>query len=114
MREMEDLARSGPYTDVTMYELAREYSANQFSADAKYKGKALRVSGMVALILTDKDGNPMVSLGPNKNENLAVCFWSGSGTRLRKLSPGDGITVTAVGGGIAANQVPMLGFCDGH
>jgi len=112
LKDLEQLARTGPYADATMFDISRAYGENQFAADAKYKGYPLRVSGQVASVMTNKDGDPILSLGPNSNSNLVVCFWTGIKRKLERLRPGDGITVTAIGGGMANNQIPMLGFCD--
>lgn len=65
-----------PVADLSAAALLRDYMANGIAADAKYKGKPLRVSGPVKSIGTDFSGRPYVALDA---ENLVLsvqCYFA--------------------------------------
>jgi hypothetical protein len=53
-------APTGPPVLVEQTDLVREYAENPVAADAKYKGKRLRVSGVISEIGRRSDGKPFI------------------------------------------------------
>jgi len=56
------LWRSGPLGCFEPLALANAYKANEIAADTKYKGKTLRVTGVVMGITKDFLDNPQVEI----------------------------------------------------
>lgn len=90
-------------------DLFTAYKANEVSADAKYKGKTLAVSGTVSEIGKDFTDAPYVklSVAENQFEGVQAVFSKSSNDELAKLQKGQSITVTCTGNGMVIGT-PIL------
>jgi hypothetical protein len=82
---------------VSIAQLMNDFDENQVAANMKYKGKAVRVEGIVQAI-TVKDDWPRVYLSSQQRhpvycENVACCFKDSDNAELAQLSKGSLITV---------------------
>jgi hypothetical protein len=55
-------ASAGPSVPVTAVELIAGYEANEVGADARWKGRRLRVTGVAERVAKDMGGDPVVIL----------------------------------------------------
>lgn len=80
---------------ITSYELSKAYSDNGVSAEAKYEGKLVEVSGVITNIDKDITGEPFVSLkGTEYNLFGVQCmFGRGNDSDLIDLSKGQSVTL---------------------
>lgn len=107
--DLDQLARSGPHTTVTMFDLSRDYAGNEVAADATYRGRALRIVGMVNRVGRDRDGTPIVYLGKD-GRDLVACGWGKGDSSIASLKPGDGVGLGCVGLG-KWGTLPAAGAC---
>lgn len=63
-----------PDEQVTILELNRAYIGNELAADAKYKDKILRITGIVAVIERNNDGTLSMALTSTQFSSDAVWF----------------------------------------
>lgn len=89
---------------ITSDELRVAYATNSKAADAKYKGKTLRVTGTMHEYIAPEPGvrtenQPILSLAPNVEPWIWCYFPSSSDAKVRDLRPGQ--------------QVIIRGHCDG-
>lgn len=96
-------ARAAPpvsIIDVSAAQLYADYAANEVSADSKYKGKWLYVTGNVAEIGKDFTDDPYVSLvGESRYANVRALFKKSMNGQLAELQKGQKISLTCVGKG---------------
>ncbi len=93
-----------PEVVVTADGIFREYETNETAAAAKYKGKAVTVTGVVGVLGKDPHGNRFVTFKCAKSLFCtAVYFAKSSLPRAGKLRPGDKIAAKC------ANVVKMIG-----
>ncbi len=71
--------------------LAHEYEANELAGDAKFKGKTLRIKGVVREVSKDILGNPFVILEGTKNGYMGVqcSFAESTAPLLSRLKKGE-------------------------
>lgn len=100
---------SEPAIDVSPEQLRSDYKANEISADQRYRGKVLRVTGMVKAIKKDFMDDPYVVLGTsNMFEGVHARFEDAAG--LSGLRQGSTITVRCIGNNVVLGS-PMLKHC---
>ena len=99
---------------VTTDQLRREYAADRKAADAKYKGKTLRVSGPVREYIAPEpdipDGNkPILWLHSDVEPWIWCTFPLASDAQVRGLRPGQSVTVRGTCDGIFTGQINLTG-----
>ncbi len=84
-----------PELTVTAIKLSEDYKANEVSADAKYKGKFIEVSGVIDNIAKDIMDTPYVTLKTDTYSIVGVqcMFEKESEPQLATLSKGKSITL---------------------
>jgi hypothetical protein len=103
---------AGPATAVKAGDLLKEYSANAVAADAKYKGKLLRVTGKFGSAQKAPLMGYAVQLEPEDGGELNLsevqCFIVESAEAdVAKLQPGQVVTVQGTCDGQAVGQVKL-------
>jgi hypothetical protein len=102
---------SGSATPVTALQLYNDYQANEVSADNKYKGKSLMVSGTVSSIDKDFLDNIVVSLKtPNEFMDVKARVDDDQKSKAASLSKGQDIKVLCTGSGMIIGS-PQLEDC---
>lgn len=86
------------YIDITASQLLSEYQNNEVAADLKYKGRMLRVSGIVESVGTDILGSPYIVVVESAGDWSGVqCVYPQTTyfqQLLAELNTGDAIAVT--------------------
>jgi len=82
-------------TEISAAELVSAYGANVVSADASYKGKSLRITGVVNEIEQSSKGNYFVRLASASNDSVVVYF--APSERSKMEATGKGQTITIIG-----------------
>jgi hypothetical protein len=102
-----------PLMQTTARDLARAYEENTVSADAKFKGKRFRVSGVITAINTDFMGDPVIVLrgGVNPFMEPQFSFDKSAIDAIGKLKKGSTITMECKGKGDVA-KTPMSDDCE--
>lgn len=110
-KDKEKKTKSGKVAaTLTADALYRAYKANEVQADSKYKGKVLKVSGVVDGIGKDMLDKPYVSLKTSSPIMTVQCFFSKSHLKtLGNLKKGQELTVKGVCDGKLGNV--MLRGC---
>lgn len=85
-------APAPPPIEVTAKQLFADYDANEISADEKYKGKPVRVTGTISSIGKDVLGDPYVQFAAG-NAVFGVQCMFGDGSALASLKKGQELTV---------------------
>jgi hypothetical protein len=80
---------------VTAVKLSEDYKANEVSADAKYKGKFIEVTGIIDNIAKDIMDTPYVTLKTDTYSIISIqcMFDKNSESQLATLSKGQSITL---------------------
>ncbi len=99
---------------VTTDQLRREYAADRKAADAKYKGKTLRLSGPVREYIAPEpdtpDGDkPILWLHSDVEPWIWCTFPRASDAQVRGLRPGQSVTVRGTCDGIFTGQINLSG-----
>ena len=98
--------------EVSAAELEAEYKANEVRADSQYRGKPLRVRGVVDRISRDIRDEPHVILKSTDYIGGVVCSFGKSGdAEVMNLSRGVGLVLDGVGAGYALGG-PMMRDCE--
>ena len=82
---------------ISATELYSAYEANQVAADQQYKGRLLKVTGVITSIGRDILGTPYIGLGSGSEWEVwgvQVLFSSRYESRIAKLEKGQQVTVT--------------------
>jgi hypothetical protein len=98
-----------PPVEVSADKLASDYKANEVSADELYRGKVLRVSGVVHSIKKGITDEPYVVLRA-AHEFLGVHANFEDASGLRDLAPGKQIVVRCIGNNVIMGS-PRLKNC---
>lgn len=117
-RADDSLARvkTGPYLDVTPFELNIAYLRNSVAADQAYKGKVLRVRGHLDRVGQNANGLPIVLLSDLRGNEKTTqtdaiqCAWGEDKALVAKLEPGSVVTLGGVGAGTVLDR-PLLASC---
>lgn len=85
-------------------ELADVYAANEVDGDRRYKGRMVKVTGVVVRVAKDVLNSPFVVIGSGEMfQTVKVqCFFD-AGQEIASLRPGDMVTVTGVCAGKSLN-----------
>jgi hypothetical protein len=97
-----------PVADVTAVEFEAAYRANEYRADEQFKGKLVRVTGVVDRIGKDIAGHPDVML--HAGDAGVLCSFDGPDDNLLGLDPGSRATLRGVGAGYHL-ATPLLQSC---
>jgi hypothetical protein len=100
---------TAPPVDVSAAKLASDYKANEVSADEVYKGKVLRVTGVVDSIKKGITNEPYVVLRSD-GAFLGVHAHFEQTAGLGGLSPGNQVTIRCIGNNVIMGS-PMLKSC---
>jgi hypothetical protein len=106
-------APAEPLMQTTARDLAQAYEENTVAADAKFKGKRFRVSGVISAINTDFMGDPVIVLrgGVNQFMEPQFSFDKSDIDAIGKLKKGSTITMECKGKGDVA-KTPMSDDCE--
>lgn len=100
-----------PAINVSAVQLASDYHANEVSADEKYKGNTLIVTGTVDSINEDFLNDPYIQLSDGLDDDGITdvdCHFSQSDVgSLAKLSKGQKVTVQATDNGMVLGSVNL-------
>ena len=103
-------ATDGPPIDVTAAELHAAYAENEVSADEKYRGKILRVTGILDAIKKDITDAPYVVLrSENRFEGVHASFAGDALSTLTALKPGKPITLRCIGDNVIIGNPKLKG-----
>jgi len=94
--------------EITAPELSQAYDQNEVSADSRYKGKRLKVSGIVTGIESDISDDPVVQL--ESGGLMPVTAQGLSKERAASLIKGQKITLLCTGAGEVLS-IPQLERC---
>jgi hypothetical protein len=95
---------NGPAVDVSARQLFADYEANEVSADDKYKGKVLRISGTITKIGKDVLDTPYVGLSVGDDVFEVQCMFD-DGAAVSSLKKGQKLTVRCKGDGKMGNVI---------
>lgn len=102
---------SVPALEVDAMQLYNDYQRNEVSADEKYKGKTLLVTGVVGGINKDYADKAYIKLSTdNMFMSVMARLQAGEVSRASQLSKGQWVVVECVGHGMVAGS-PMLSKC---
>jgi hypothetical protein len=104
-------APAAPEVTVTAAKLFEDYQANEVSADSKYKGKSIAVTGTLNAIRKDFMDNTILDFRTS-NEFMPVHarLEESQVSRAGTLAKGNKVTVTCKGGGMIMGS-PQLSEC---
>jgi hypothetical protein len=95
----------------TAMEIGKAYDANTVAADAKFKDKRFKVTGVVTDINTDLMGDPYIEMeGSDEFSSPQFAFDKDSAGALANLQKGSRVTVVCTGQGDIA-KTPMSDSC---
>lgn len=103
---------NAPPIEITAKNLASDYAANEVSADQKYKGKVLQVTGSVESINKDfTDGIYIVLTGTDDMgmDGIHCEFSSDHANDAAALSKGQKITIKGIGNGYMMGSATLSG-----
>ncbi len=92
-----------PDAEVFSEELLYAYTLNEVSADNKYKGKILRVTGYVSEISKDITDEAYLTLTTGDDIREIQCFFGGNEDQLAEIRPGQLVTVQGECDGLMMN-----------
>lgn len=90
-------------------DLFAAYHANEVSADAKYKGKTIIVSGVVQSVDKDAFGGVVVALATS-NQFMPARAHTSDAARAGSLTKGQRVNLRCIGGGMILGA-PVLNDC---
>lgn len=104
-------APAEPPLEVSSREIAHAYDSNEAAADAAYKGRTLRVTGVVTEITKDfADDTVVVLNGVNQFLGVHAGLEESEEQRAIQLRKGETVTLQCVGAGEVVSA-PMLNKC---
>lgn len=101
---------AAPTVEVTARELSRIYNENEVEADNRYRGKIVRVSGVVNAIGKDFMDNPYVELKAKLFANVMCHFDEKQNGSLAHLKSGQRVVLKGRGGGVVLSS-PQIKDC---
>lgn len=82
--------------EISAHELYQTYIQDEATADAKYLGKVIKISGIIDEIDTDEQGDPVVLLSNQENEIVAfVTLEPSEKNKIKKYKSGQAISIKA-------------------
>jgi len=104
--------REGPGVSLSAEDLSKAYAANEADADQQYQGKLVIVTGTVGTVSAPDEGmgRPAIVLVDAKQKEIVNCFGFPADARdsIRKLKPGQKVTVKGKCMGKVASDIPSL------
>ncbi|MCX6157070.1 MAG: hypothetical protein NTY74_03720 [Ignavibacteriae bacterium] len=100
-------SEDSPSITVSASQLYSDYDANEVSADNKYKGKILKVSGTVGEIRKDFTNDIIVELKVGDIFKKIDCTFGKEATETANLSKGQNITVIGTCSGFLIKSVQL-------
>ncbi|HMR83963.1 MAG TPA: hypothetical protein PKE30_12565 [Niabella sp.] len=94
-----------PVIEVTAKQLVADYNANEVSADNKYKGKQLKITGVVESINKDFTNDIYLIIKGGDELFSDVHAYFDDAEAAAKISKGQKITFTGVGSGFTIKDV---------
>lgn len=94
-----------PVIEVTAKQLVQDYNANEVSADNKYKGKQLKITGVVKSINKDFTDDIYLIIKGEDELFSDVHAYFDDAEAAAKISKGQKITFTGVGSGFIIKDV---------
>lgn len=91
--------------EVSAKQLYADYDANEVSADDKYKGKVLRVTGVIETIGKDILGAPFVEFTTHYGPGVQCMFDDSDKPKLATLKKGEKLVVLGTGDGKLGNVI---------
>lgn len=92
-----------PDAELQSEELLYAYTLNEVSADSKYKGKILRVTGYVSEISKDIADEAYITLATGDEFRKVQCFFGDNENQLAEISRGQMVTVQGKCDGLMMN-----------
>lgn len=92
-----------PDAEVTSIKLMYDYKTNEVSADSKYKGKILRISGCVLDIAKDITDEAYITLDSADGTRQVQCFFGNNEEQLADIKRGQLVTVQGECDGLMMN-----------
>lgn len=110
MNHLKKVYSDSPYLidvdfEITASDLAQEYKDNEVSADEKFKGKKVAVSGTIASIGKDVLDNPYISFTGEFLQNVTCYFSDENNKIISQLSKGQKITIIGECRGLTLTNV---------
>jgi hypothetical protein len=100
-------SEESPIIKVSALQLYTDYDANEVSADNKYKGKILQVSGIVGEIRKDFTNNIIVELKVGDIFKKVDCRFGKDNSETADLSKGQKVTVLGTCSGFLLKSVQL-------
>lgn len=116
MRHLKEVYPDSPYFldvdfEMTSSELYKAYEENEVSADEKYKGKKIAITGIIDNIGKDPMDNPYISFKENYLQGI-TCYFSEKNIKdISQLNKGDKITIIGECRGFVLTNV-IIRKCD--
>lgn len=102
---------SGNGVKVSADQIRRDYQSNEVTADDRYRGKIIDVTGIVKAVKKSVLGDPYVALSTsNMFESTDARFSAEDATVLRSFLRGDKVILRCVGNGVALGS-PQIEDC---
>ncbi len=95
--------------EVTAAELVSAYRENEVAADARFRGRMVRVTGTVFEVGRARQGNPYVAIG-GRSGAVGCWFAPGSDAQVAPLARGEVVVLRGRGFGLAEG-FPFLSEC---
>lgn len=102
---------SQPAYNLTAISILREYETNEVAADAKFRGKVVRVSGAIEDIDTSLTNAPVIELAGEDWHTLR-CYFDRNTPYLSMIAAmrkGQSVTLVCIGGSVAVG--PTMNDC---
>jgi len=104
--------REGPGVNISAEDLHKAYQTNEAEADKLYQGKTVIVTGTVGTISAPDEGlgRPALILVDARQKEIVNCLGFSADDRdaIRKLKPGQKVTVKGKCMGKTASDIPSL------
>lgn len=99
---------AAPPIDVDSVALWKAYQANEVAADDRFKGRQLKVVGVVDTIQKDVTGRPQLILRtPDRFSRIAAGMLASESGDVAKLSAGQKIVVQCEGAGVVLGAIAL-------
>jgi hypothetical protein len=100
-----------PPVNVTSEQLRRDYDGNEVSADERYRGKVLDVTGIVKAVKKDFRDQPYVELATsNMFQSVHARFAASDAGELKGFKRGDKLIIRCIGNNVVIGS-PQLKDC---
>lgn len=103
---------SGPVVDAVPSDIGIAYHDNSLTADERFKGKALRITGRIDDIGQDASGSPLLRLHDYEGPALyadVLCAWGGDRASAAHLPRYVRVVIDGVGDGATDGKPLVIG-----